>query len=89
MSRLSSPFAAILLGAVIIAAGVVVTGGLMSSVTAAPNSMGSGQYQLMNHSNQTAVAGVFRIDTSSGEVSYCYVNESGGGVSVICSKSVQ
>ncbi|MBI1274083.1 MAG: hypothetical protein GC131_08390 [Alphaproteobacteria bacterium] len=33
----------------------------------------TGPYQIMHHSNTTANAGVFRLDTVSGEVSYCYV----------------
>ena len=35
---------------------------------------GNGPYQLMHHSNTIANAGVFRLDTSTGEVSYCYIN---------------
>ncbi len=33
----------------------------------------TGPFQLMHHSNPLANAGVFRLDTSSGEVTYCYV----------------
>ncbi len=36
----------------------------------------AGPYQLMHHSNTVANAGVFRLDTSTGGVSYCYINAS-------------
>jgi hypothetical protein len=34
----------------------------------------TGPFQLMHHSNTTANAGIFRLDTVSGEVSYCYLS---------------
>jgi len=61
-----SPTYAILAGAVIIA------GSLFFSQAKA--GMG-GPYQLMQHSNPNASVGVFRIDTSSGDVSYCFLNK--------------
>lgn len=45
-----------------------------------------GPYQLMHHSNTTAAAGVFRLDTASGDVSFCYVTSQN---EVQCSKSAQ
>ena len=45
-----------------------------------------GPFQPMHHSNTLANAGVFRLDTASGEVSYCYI---GGYQSLTCSKSVK
>ena len=39
----------------------------------------------MHHSNSNANAGVFRIDTSTGEVSYCYVT---GESQLVCSGAV-
>lgn len=35
-----------------------------------------GPFQLMHHANPTANPGVFRLDTTTGEVSYCYVSGS-------------
>jgi hypothetical protein len=40
----------------------------------------------MHHSNTTANAGVFRLDTSSGEVSYCFVT---GDAALVCSRAVR
>ena len=41
-----------------------------------------GPYMIMNHSNPTATAGVFRVNQSTGYVSYCYVDST--GKSVLC-----
>lgn len=68
-----SPTRAILIGATVIAASVVLTNAMRP---AAAMSSG-GPYQLMHHSNTSANAGVFRLDTSSGEVSYCYLTGAG------------
>lgn len=73
----------IFMGAVVIVAGIIFAGGVTKATT-----NDSGPYQLMQHSNNTANAGVFRLDTSSGEVSYCYVASS-GGAEVICTKPVK
>lgn len=45
-----------------------------------------GPYMLVAHSNQTANVGIFRIDTSSGAVSFCYL-DSGAGVALRCTPS--
>ena len=45
--------------------------------------IGGGPYTLMQHSNTTANAGVFRLDTRSGGISYCYVTPN---VELLCSK---
>ncbi|HBM91206.1 MAG TPA: hypothetical protein DD400_04960 [Rhodospirillaceae bacterium] len=50
------------------------------------SAMGGGPYELMRHSNATANAGVFRVDTTSGNVSYCYLTS---GVNLICTKEVK
>lgn len=47
---------------------------------------GGGPYMLMQHSNPAANAGVFRIDTSSGGVSYCFITN---GNDLVCSKEVK
>ncbi len=51
------------------------------------SAMGGGPYALMRHSNATANAGVFRVDTTSGDVSYCYLT-GGGGANITCTKEV-
>jgi len=80
-----SPSKAIFSGAIIIAVSVIFINGMHS---AKAYEGGPGPYQLMQHSNTTANAGVFRIDTNSGEVSYCYVVGS-GQVELTCTKSVK
>lgn len=72
---------AILVGALLIAASVFAAVG----ISPAKASLG-GPYQLMHHSNTTANVGVFRLDTTSGEVSYCFVSHDND---LICSKSVK
>ncbi len=62
---------AIIIGAALIAGSIFAT----SQGGTAHANMG-GPYQLMRHSNPSANAGVFRIDTSTGGVSYCYINAS-------------
>lgn len=42
-----------------------------------------GAYMLMQHSNPTATAGVFRVNVSTGYVSYCYI-DSGAKPGVTC-----
>jgi hypothetical protein len=60
---------AILIGAALIASSVIATCGVHTA-----QAYGGGPYQLMHHSNSLANAGVFRLDTSSGGVSYCYIS---------------
>lgn len=65
-----TPAEAILTGAVLIA------GSILFAETIHPASAQkteSGPYQLMHHSNTVANAGVFRLDTNSGEITYCHV----------------
>ncbi|MCL2470095.1 MAG: hypothetical protein FWF24_07760 [Alphaproteobacteria bacterium] len=45
-----------------------------------------GPYLLMQHSNTTANVGVFRINTSTGDVSYCYLSL---GNDLVCTRSVR
>jgi hypothetical protein len=63
-----SPSQAILAGAALIAVSVVLVNGVRPAIA-----QQGGPYQLMHHSNPNANAGVFRIDTGSGQVSYCFV----------------
>lgn len=72
---------AILIGACVIAAAV-----LAGDFTRPAAAQARGPFQLMHHSNSTALAGVFRLDTASGEVSYCYIS---ADQNLTCSRSVQ
>lgn len=60
---------AILMGSGLIAASIVGVA-LMPSAQAAGR---VGPFALESHSNPTASPGVFRVDATTGEVSYCYV----------------
>lgn len=73
---------AILIGASLIVASILMTNGVHPAFA----QHYGGPYQLMHHSNAVANAGVFRLDTASGEVSYCYI---ASDQNLICSKSVQ
>lgn len=57
------------IGAMILAASLILSQGLPQAQAAS-----GGPFQLMHHSNTSAYVGVFRLDTGSGEVSYCFVN---------------
>jgi hypothetical protein len=73
---------AILIGACVIAAAVF----LGDIVRPASAQARGGPFQLMHHSNSTALAGVFRLDTASGEVSYCHITAE---QNLTCSRTVQ
>ncbi len=77
---------AILIGAALIAASVFLTKGV--PVALADHYGGGGAYELMHHSNVQANAGVFRLDTNTGEVSYCYIADS-SGTNIVCSRPVR
>lgn len=70
------------LGALLMAACFGVAQGLARPALA----LSGGPYLLMQHSNTTANVGVFRLDTSSGGVSYCYMT---GSTSLSCTKEVE
>jgi hypothetical protein len=74
---------AILTGALIIAGSILF---INSIRPAEAQRVTSGPYQLMHHSNTVANAGVFRLDTSSGEVTYCFIAAS---QDLTCTKSVK
>jgi hypothetical protein len=73
---------AILIGATLIALSVIAA----NTMHPAEAQRYGGPYQLMHHSNALANAGVFRLDTASGEVSYCFIS---GDQSLTCSASVK
>ncbi len=62
---------AILAGALLIAASI-----LFVDTIRPAQAQRVGPYQLMHHSNTSGAAGVFRIDESTGDVSYCFINQS-------------
>lgn len=72
---------AILIGAALVAASVFATSGINPA-----RADHGGPYLLMHHSNTQANAGVFRLDTTSGGVSYCYI---GGDQSLACTKEIK
>jgi len=78
-----SPTQAVLAGAALIAASIVFVNEIRPASAATPT---TGPFQLMHHSNTLANAGVFRLNVSTGEVSYCFVN---GQNQLVCSATVQ
>lgn len=73
---------AILLGATLIAGSI-----LFVNTIRPAQAQHEGPFQLMHHSNNSANAGVFRLDVSTGEIAYCYI--SGSGADVLCTKGVR
>jgi hypothetical protein len=73
---------AILIGAAMIAASVI----FVNTIHPAEAQRYGGPYQLMHHSNTVANAGVFRLDTATGDVSYCFIT---ADQTLTCSKAVQ
>ncbi|MFA4993744.1 MAG: hypothetical protein WC521_00330 [Bdellovibrionales bacterium] len=72
----------LLVGAILIAGSILATNGIHSAKAA----YGGGPYQLMHHSNTAANAGVFRLDTSTGGISYCYIS---GSQSLTCTGEIK
>lgn len=73
----------ILVGAVLIAASILFVNTIRPAVA-----QRVGPFQLMHHSNTTGNAGVFRLDESTGEVSYCFISGD-ASASLICSRPVR
>jgi len=73
---------AILSGAIIIAATIV----FMQALNPAKASGQDGLFMLMRHSNTTATSSVFRLNTATGGVSFCFVNAA--GTSISCTREV-
>lgn len=80
MTRFPTLAQAILTGAGLIAASII----FVNTIHAADAQV-RGPYQLMHHSNTAANAGVFRLDTASGAVSYCYITAKSD---LVCSSEV-
>ncbi|MDX1922907.1 MAG: hypothetical protein SFW65_07250 [Alphaproteobacteria bacterium] len=74
MSFLSSKTTSYML-AICIAVIVILGAMLYSEASAAQTGRTTpGPYMLMQHSNPTAAAGVFRVNVNTGYVSYCYID---------------
>jgi hypothetical protein len=78
-----TPAHAIIIGSALIGACVLFVNGPQSAVA-----MNGGPFQIMHHSNTAANAGVFRLDTGTGEVSYCYLSGT-SGADLVCSRAVK
>ncbi len=65
----------------------VATGGFVLVGEAKAQQRALGPYMLMHHSNPTAAAGVFRVNQSTGYVSYCFIDIN-GRPSVSCTPEV-
>lgn len=70
----------------LVGAACVLLGFGLFQITQPARAIGTGPYALMQHSNPAANAGVFRIDTSSGAVSYCFI---GNNNELFCSKEIK
>lgn len=73
---------AVLIGALMICATIVSNRVLSPAVAQSPQR----SFQLEHHSNPTANAGVFRLNTESGDVSYCFIS---GNSELVCTRSVR
>lgn len=72
--------------AILTGALLMIAGALFANVIHPAKAYTNGPFELRQHSNTAANAGVFRIDTSTGEVSYCYLTS---GVDLLCTKAVR
>ena len=70
---------AILVGAILIAATILFASSIHSA-----EAQRVGPFQLMHHSNTTAWPGIFRLDTSTGDLTYCYIT--GESSTLTCTK---
>ncbi len=75
---------AIIIGAALIAVSII----FVNTIRPAEAQHYGGPFELMHHSNTTSNAGVFRLDTNSGEVSYCFV-ASADGSNIVCSRPIR
>ncbi len=78
-----SPAQSIIIGACIIAGSIL----FINSIHPA-EAQRIGPFQLMHHSNTSANAGVFRLDTATGDVSFCYI-ASPTSADITCTKSAR
>jgi len=76
-----SQFKGLILGALLVVLGFGLAGAIRPA-----SALSGGPYMLMQHSNTTANVGVFRIDTATGGVSYCYLT---GKADLACTQEVE
>lgn len=69
---------AILIGAILIASSIL----FVNSVRPA-EAQRVGPFAMEHHSNNLANAGVFRMDTSTGDISYCFITAASA---LVCTK---
>ncbi len=74
MSFLSPKSTPYILGACVVIIAVLGIALYSEANAAQTGRMTLGPYMLMQHSNPTAAAGVFRINVNTGYVSYCYID---------------
>ncbi len=74
---------AIFCGAALIAACVIIANGFRP---AAAELAAVGPYQLMHHSNTSANSSVFKLNSLTGEISFCYVTANSD---VVCTHPVK
>ncbi len=63
---------AILIGAILISASILFVNAIHPA-----EAQRVGPFQLMHHSNPQANTSVFRLDTSTGDISYCWITPAG------------
>jgi hypothetical protein len=80
-----SPAKSILIGATLIAASIL----FVNSIHPAEAQYAAGPYQMVHHSNALANSSVFRMNTATGEISYCYVPGGVTSTDVTCTKPVR
>lgn len=73
---------AILIGAAMICAAIFADRALSPAVAQSMPHL----FQIEHHSNPTANAGVFRLNTENGEVSYCYI---AGNSDLVCTRGAR
>jgi hypothetical protein len=73
---------AILTGAILIAASIV----LVNTVRPAEAQHNGGPYVIEHNGNPNANSSIFRLDTSTGEVTYCFVTPN---TDLACTRSVR
>lgn len=66
---------------------VIATGSLLLAFQQPAEAQRSGPYQLVAHSNETADVGLFRLNVTSGAVSFCYIR--GNPPTIACTAEVQ
>jgi len=51
--------------------------------------MSGGPFMIVHNGNPNANSSIFRLDQSTGEVTYCFVNQSSSSTSLVCTPPVK